>query len=115
MRGNDVSRLRDTLGLDAFAFAKILGVHVSTLYRWEQVQGDVSMDPLQRDILEQLAKALRAKRAAQKREVGNQVLAALLAGGALGALAVLLAFITKSSIDDPDAATSRSNPSEKGR
>lgn len=94
MTGLDIKKLREAMELEAFAFARILGVHVSTLYRWEQSADAVTMDPLQREILEQLAAKFRSRRAAEKKELGQKVLAGLLAGGALMGLSFLLGYVT---------------------
>jgi transcriptional regulator with XRE-family HTH domain len=50
MTGGAVKRIRTRLGLDPFVFATMLGVHVSSVYRWEQAENP-RVDPLQRAIL----------------------------------------------------------------
>jgi transcriptional regulator with XRE-family HTH domain len=93
MRGYEVKQLREGLGLNAYAFAEILGVHVSTLYRWEQARGQVNMDLLQARILERLAEQLQVKKEAEQKQLGEDLKNALLVGGALVALALLLSKI----------------------
>jgi transcriptional regulator with XRE-family HTH domain len=95
MDGQEIRRLREALGLEAFAFATSLGVHPSTLYRWEQAKGQVKMDPLQSQILERLAATLAKDQAKRAKEAGEAILAGLLAGGALLGLAALLDYLTK--------------------
>lgn len=90
MTGPEIRRLRRGIELEPFAFAKVLGVHPSTLYRWEQTAGQVRMDPLQREILDKLAERLRAAPKSEKRELGDAVLKALLAGGVLLGLGALI-------------------------
>lgn len=97
MTGPGIKTLREALGLDPYVFAKILGVHVSTLYRWEQSRGDVRIDPLQADILEKLRAKLATKKRAEQKQFGDEVLKAVLVGGALVGLAVLLTEIIKGS------------------
>lgn len=93
MTGAQIRRLRRALGLEAIAFAKVLGVHPSTLYRWEQSSGQVRMDPLQGEILAKLDERLRKIPREEKKAVGDHVLKALLAGGMLMGLAALVAKI----------------------
>ena len=100
MTGNEIRRVRVELGLDPFAFAKVLGIHVSSLYRWEALGGEVRMDPLQSEVLEQLAKKLRAKRSTEKKKIGASILAGLLMGGTIAGLAALLAFLLTRDDDE---------------
>jgi transcriptional regulator with XRE-family HTH domain len=96
MTGSGIKRLREALGLDPYVFAKLLGVHVSTSYRWEQSRGEVRMDPLQAEILEKLRQKLATKERAQQKQLGDEVLKAVLVGGALVGLALLLREILES-------------------
>jgi transcriptional regulator with XRE-family HTH domain len=96
MAGPGIKYLREALGLDPYVFAKILGVHVSTLYRWEQTRGEVRIDPLQADILEKLRANLAVKKRAEQKQMGEAALQAVLVGGALVGLAFLLNEIVKS-------------------
>jgi hypothetical protein len=90
MKGPDIKSLREALGLEPYVFAKVLGVHVSTLYRWEQTRTEVRIDPLQAQILDRLRVNLGSKRQAERRQLGDAVLKGLLIGGALFGLAILL-------------------------
>jgi transcriptional regulator with XRE-family HTH domain len=93
MTGPGIKALREALGLDPYVFAKLLGVHVSTLYRWEQSRNEVRIDPLQAEILERLRVTLAQKKRAEQKKLGDDILKALLVGGALVGLAALLAQI----------------------
>ena len=94
LTGDLLRQLRQELGFDAFQFAHLLGVHVSTIYRWEsQDAAEVRMDPLQRQILYTTITRFRHTAADRKAELGQEILKALLAGGALFGLLVLLEFL----------------------
>lgn len=92
MTGSAVKALRTRLGLEPFAFAAVLGVHVSSVYRWETAESP-HIDPLQREILLGLAERKISK--AEGADLGKAVRDALVAGGNLRGLAVLLNYITK--------------------
>lgn len=51
MNGGDLKRARERLGLDSFVFAHVLGVNLSTLYRWESRSSGFGADPLHTTIL----------------------------------------------------------------
>jgi transcriptional regulator with XRE-family HTH domain len=93
LTGRHVRRLREALGLDQFAFAAVLGVHVSTVYRWETLPR-VSVDPLQAEILKQLQLRLAQRRRLD--DAGQAVVQGLIAGGMLLGLAALLKFLSDS-------------------
>lgn len=95
MTGSEVRRLREGLGLDVFAFAKTLGVHGSTLYRWEQTKGPLKIDPLQGEILDKLAQRARDQGPDQKKALGDAIVKGLIVGGALLGLVALLKFLTE--------------------
>lgn len=89
LTGARIAAVRTALGLNAFAFAAALGVHVSSVFRWEAAKAPV-IDPLQRDILTRLvALPPRQLRSAGK-VAGPQITAALLKGGTLSAFRRLL-------------------------
>lgn len=73
-----VSDVREAMGLDPFAFAAVLGVHVSTVYRWEK-KGSAHVDPLQFKILDALYKRLTPKKSLS--DLGEKVIAKLSSGG----------------------------------
>lgn len=90
MTGEEVANIRDRMGLDPFAFAAVLGVSVSTIYRWEATPVP-EINPLQRDILAGLyAKKLGKRDGA---DLGDAVRKGLIAGGTLAGLRVVLNFL----------------------
>lgn len=72
-------------------FAGLVGVHQSSLYRWE-AKGDevVRLDPMQVRLLVALREELGRKRPEEQIEWGKALLAALVIGGGLFALFKLL-------------------------
>lgn len=80
--------------MDAFAFAMLLGVHVSTIYRWESA-GDhlIRMDPLQRELLSRLSSRFEETQAGAQRELGKALVSGLVAGGVVAGLLLLLRFL----------------------
>ena len=93
--GSDLRQLRETLGLDSFAFAKLLGVATSTVYRWEGLGPKaVNMDPMQRQLVEALIAKLESTKAQGRADLNKAIVDALIAGGAILGLFVLLKFLT---------------------
>ncbi len=92
MTGRQIKGLRKLLGLERYAFAETLGVALSTLYRWENSRKVVKMDPLQAKILGRLAQTPRKK----FKQLGSDITNALIVGGNLAALVVLIQAITES-------------------
>jgi hypothetical protein len=95
MTGPEIKAVRTTLGHDPYVFAKILGVHLSTLYRWERSRGEAHIDPLQAEILDRLRSNLAARETPDQRKLGEDVLKAVLVGGSLVGLTYLLNEIVK--------------------
>lgn len=93
MTGKHMKGLRDALGLEPFAWADVIGVHVATIYRWE-TSDVVKMDPLQRRIVDALHQRLPAMPAAERKDLGARVRNALVGGGPLVGLYELLSFVT---------------------
>lgn len=89
MTGNEVRAIRDAFELDAFAFARLLGVHVSTVYRWEASTWHVTMDPLPSEILT-AAQAHLATQSQGQRDVLALDIKHALTRGPLHGLAALL-------------------------
>jgi len=87
MTGNEIRSLRTSLGLSAQRFAELIGVHFTSVYRWESVgPNKVNLEPLQTALIYRLhEKALKAPKA-----TGEQLLQGLLVGGTLLGLAYLL-------------------------
>ena len=90
MTGESITTLRESLELDPFAFAAVLGVHVSGVYRWEK-SGEVTIATLQTLIIEGLARVPLKQRG----DLGRKIRDALMSGGTLAALHVVLATIIK--------------------
>lgn len=76
------------LRVDPFAFAAFLGVHVSTVYRWELAKGTLELDTLQRLILEAIDRH-RDRRA----EIRTAIVDGLIEGGTLVALYRVLTIV----------------------
>lgn len=88
MLGHDVLNLRLAMGLSPSALAEILGVHASTVYRWEAA-GDriIHVDSMQAKILAALSSEVSKRKAAESQaEFGAAIGAAVLIGGGLFAL-----------------------------
>jgi DNA-binding XRE family transcriptional regulator len=91
MTGSDVKQVREAMGLDPFAFAETIGVHVSSVYRWEAAK-EPSIDRLQEQIIIWLSKYV--KRKDEMSDLGASVRGALLGGeGTLGALHKVLHYL----------------------
>ena len=92
MTSTQLKRLRETIGVDPFAWSAVLGVHVSTVYRWESSGRALTMDPIQRDIVARLRDLI----ADQPRLVGKlnkTIVDGLVRGGSLYALRNVLTII----------------------
>lgn len=85
---------REAFGLSSSQFAAALGVHPTTVSRWENSPKDVVVEGTAWTVLMGLNQRLAAKgRAAKEAEqAGREVASALLIGGTLIALAVLVAY-----------------------
>lgn len=95
MTGNEVRTLRTQLGLSPQHLAALLGVHLTTVYRWESTEGqELRLEPLQHSLLLQMQRRLKQQ---PPRDLGQQLLEALLVGGTLVGLAYLLADLTETT------------------
>lgn len=92
MTGRDVKKIRDGLSLTPFAFAAMLGVAVSSVYRWEASKGNVKISSLHGEILEGLGRVVAAGIGLA---TGAKISKAILSGGSLAGLRVALDAITK--------------------
>lgn len=91
MTGRDVHRIRTELGLTTIDFAELVGVGLSTLYRWEQAAAaKINIDPFQTRLLAMLKRRLAQLSAQQRSGLGRRLRSALAEHGALYALFVLL-------------------------
>lgn len=96
MTGSDIASAREALGLNPFAFAAVLGVHVSSVYRWEKAGKNPRVDPLQREIITGIH-THRSSSTAQLK-AGKKVRSALESGGSLAGLHTLLQFIIEGDL-----------------
>lgn len=91
MTGHEVASLRRGLGLDPMQFALMLGIHPSSVYRWESAGNrEVRVDPLQSNVLLLLQQELAKRKGKAQKELGEQILQALVVGSGLFALFKLL-------------------------
>lgn len=89
MRGIEVTALRTRLGLNAQQLASLVGVHPTTVYRWESQANEVlRLEPLQHGLLVRLEAQANLK---EPKSFGEQLIEGLVVGGTLVGLAVLLA------------------------
>lgn len=85
MTGNEIRKVRTTLALDEYQMAKLLCVHVSTIYRWEaRGPNEISMHGYTPEIMAKL----RTLRLTPK--LGAAIAQAIGAKGALAGIEVLL-------------------------
>lgn len=89
MTGTDIKKIRKALDVDQYALAKIIGVHASTVMRWE-AHTAWSGNPLHEQILEALKRWLAKHNAATGRSLGIDLRIRLANYNALSALRFLL-------------------------
>jgi transcriptional regulator with XRE-family HTH domain len=88
--GTQVRELRLALKMEPAYFAQLLGVHPSTLYRWEAAtSAGIRVEPFQQQILAVLQRELGLK-TQQAEDLGEAILKGLLVGGAMLGLFKLL-------------------------
>ena len=92
MKGSQVGQLRMDMGMTPSQFAALIGVHPSTLYRWEAAKDkELKMDPMQLQLMTLLQTEVSKRKSAEARsELGTAIVTALLVGGGLFALFKLL-------------------------
>jgi hypothetical protein len=106
-------------------FAQLLGIHTSTLYRWESVgPAPVRVEPLQRQLLTVLDDQLAERNSLRARaELSETILKGLLIGGGLLGLFYLLSAAfgdggkvrrAPDSRSDPSSAPDAASEGEKG-
>ncbi len=98
VQGKEVRFVRDKIGLTVAQFAAVLGVHSSTVNRWESAGSQtVPIDGVAANLLTALRQRLSGNPAPEQDldETRDAVLAALAVGGALIALGVLIAWIAR--------------------
>lgn len=89
-----IRQTRLALGLSSGQFAIVLGVHPTTVSRWENASGPVVVEGMAFTVLSALRLRLAQDRRAEEtaRETGKEVSDALVVGGVVLALALLVAF-----------------------
>src|SRR5689334_15879221 len=94
--GHEVRAIREALGLPVVQFATVLGVHPSSVHRWEGAGAQaVPIEGVALTVISALRqRVLQGRRADRVRaaKTGQQVSDQLALGGVLLALTVLLAF-----------------------
>jgi hypothetical protein len=102
---------RQAFGLSSAQFAAVLGVHPTTVSRWENSPIPVIVEGAAWTVLmglwQRLQEDARAKQQAQ--QTGEEISRALLVGGALLALALLVSFAAK-RVDGPERSLNRVRP-----
>ena len=93
--GQDVRAIREALGLTAIQFATVLGVHPSSVHRWESAaQRPVEIEGVAWNVLTALRQRVLAEKLSKQKaaEQGQRISNELAMSGALAALALLLLF-----------------------
>lgn len=92
MTGESIRHVRREIRMEPAQFAQLLGVHPSTLYRWENAGAtQVRVEPLQRQLLTVLEQQLAERSSLRARaELSETILKGLLIGGGLLGLFYLL-------------------------
>jgi hypothetical protein len=92
MTGSEVTKIRLWLALEPPMFAQLLGVHSSSVYRWEASEHRACrIDPLRLQLLA-LIDAISDDDPFVRTYLARQVRGQLLVSGTLGGLRVLLAY-----------------------
>lgn len=94
MLGADVRTIRQALGLTASTFATVLGVHPTTVHRWEAAgTNSVIIEGVPWNVLAALRQRVIHQRADREtlKNRGQEISDALVFGGVLLALAALIA------------------------
>ncbi len=94
LHGERVRSIRKALNLSVPQFATVVAVHPGTVHRWESAAGPVSIDGVAAGVLsaldQRVAGDAKADSDFQPDEVGRKVVRALVLGGALVALGLLI-------------------------
>jgi len=91
--GPDVVQARGSLGLTVAQFADLIGVSLSTVYRWEQSADDLSVEPFPRRQLELAGDRERQLSAPNHRQLAQQIRVGVAVRGGLYGLCLLLASV----------------------
>ena len=94
LKPRQIRRTRQALGLSSSQFAHVLGVHPTTLSRWENSQRSAAkVEGMASAVLTALDRRLATKSATTVAgKKGQEVSDALVVGGIVLALAILVAF-----------------------
>ena len=91
MTGNEIEKIRSALDMSVPNFAGLLGVHVTTIYRWSAAaEKSVTVDPLHAALLAKIQQGIADRQKNEREDWGKEILKALLIGGTLAALAIVL-------------------------
>ena len=96
LSGNQVRTIREALGMSVPQFSSVIAVHPGTVHRWEAAgQEFIPIDGVAAGLLAALDQKVNQRQRNETdfkaEEVGQQVVQALLIGGALVALGLLIA------------------------
>ncbi len=96
LTGHRVRHIRDALGMTVPQFSTVIAVHPGTVHRWEAAgDGEVPIDGVAASVLAALDQKVRRNGGPSAdfnpEDVGQQVIQALIVGGALLALGLLIA------------------------
>jgi len=94
LRPAEIRRTREALRLSSSQFASVLGVHPTTISRWENAHGPVPVEGMAYNVLSALGNRIGAggRAQAQAERAGQEVSDALVVGGVILALALLVSF-----------------------
>lgn len=98
MAGRDVRAIREALRLPVSQFSTVLGVHPSSVHRWEAADRDlVPIEGVAWPVLTALRQRVDEDPGARRRaaQAGRDVAAALITGGVIVALTALLLYAAK--------------------
>lgn len=91
LQGIRVRQIRESLGMTVPQFASVIAVHPGTVHRWESAGPvAVAIDGVAANVLAALDQKLQNRQQFQANQVGEDVVKALLVGGALVALGLLI-------------------------
>lgn len=90
MTGTQLKKMRDALACSPHGWSALLGVHVSTVYRWEARRGEVEISTLHQQILSALQ--IHMKRRSVD-GLAERIRVALISRDNISALRELLNFI----------------------
>lgn len=92
LQGARVRQIRESLGMTVPQFSAVIAVHPGTVHRWESAGVlPVTIDGVAANVLAVLDQRLLPGQQFKPNQVGDEVVKALLIGGALVALGLLIA------------------------